>query len=82
MICAELTASGVAVAPVQPADMAGCAVVLIAGSDVAAINSISPPTPSDFAAAWGLGFTLVVTSYLISWPVGALLRFIGWLEPK
>lgn len=81
MICADTPASGtVTVSPVQPADVSTCAVVLIRGSDLDAIRSITPPTPADFAGAWTLGFTLVVMSYLLAWPVGALLRFLGWVR--
>lgn len=79
MICAEATPSGpVTVAPVQPADMATCAVVLITGSELGAIAGIAPPTPAEFAGAWSLGFSLVLMSYLLAWPVGAVLRLVGW----
>lgn len=79
MICASTAADGsVTVAPVQPADMSTCTAVLIAGSDLGAINGIAMPTPADFAGAWGLGFTLVLGSYLLAWPVGAVLRMIGY----
>lgn len=83
MICADAPAGGsITVAPVQPADMATCAVVLIAGSDLGAINGIAMPTPADFAGAWGLGFTLVLGSYLVAWPVGAVLRMVGFVGRK
>lgn len=81
MICAEFSASGPVVASaVQPADVSTCALILVSGSDLDAIRSIAPPTPADFAGAFGLGFGLVVMSYLIAWPVGTLLRFLGWLR--
>lgn len=83
MICAQPDGAGaVVVAASQPADMSTCAVVLIAGSDLGAINGIAMPTPADFAGAWGLGFTLVLGSYLVAWPVGAVLRMVGFVGRK
>lgn len=77
MICAEVNASGAIVqAGTQPADMATCPVVLITGAELSAVTGIAFPAPADFGAAWGLGFTLVVGSYLIAWGAGAVLRFI------
>lgn len=77
MICAEVQPSGViAQAATQPADMATCPVVLITGAELSAVTGIAFPAPADFGAAWGLGFTLVVGSYLIAWGAGAVLRFI------
>lgn len=83
MICAEATPSGpVTVAPVQPMDMSTCAVVLVTGSELGAIAGIAPPTPAEFAGAWFLGFSLVFTSYLLAWPIGAVLRLVGWDVPR
>lgn len=58
--------------------MATCAVVLITGSELSAVNGIAFPSPADFGAAWGVGFSLVVSSYVIGWAVGAVLRFIRY----
>jgi len=83
MICADAPAAGpVTVSASQPADMSTCAAVLIAGSDLGAINGIAMPSPTDFAGAWFLGFALVLGSYLVSWPVGAVLRAVGDLVRK
>ena len=77
MICALPDGSGViTAAPVQPADMSTCAVVLITGDELGAISGITFPTPADFGAAWGVGFTLVVGAYLCGWGAGAVLRFV------
>lgn len=77
MICAEFNTSGQLVATVvQPADLSTCATVLITGSELSAVTGISFPSPADFGAAWGAGFTLVVGSYLIGWAAGAVLRFV------
>lgn len=79
MICAQPDASGVITSTAtQPADMATCAVVLITGSELSAVTGIAFPSPADFGAAWGLGFTLVVSSYVIGWAAGAVLRFIRY----
>lgn len=77
MICAQPDASGVVTSTAtQPADMATCAVVLITGSELSAVNGIAFPSPTDFGTAWAFGFTLVVGSYLIGWAAGAVLRFV------
>lgn len=82
MICAETLAANpdgslpVAVTPTQPADLSTCAVVLVSGSELSAVTGISFPSPVDFGAAWSVGFTLVVGSYIVGWAVGTLLRFI------
>lgn len=77
MICAQPDASGVITAtPSQPADMATCPVVLVTGSELSAVTGIAFPSPADFAAAWSVGFTLVVSSFVIGWYVGVVLRFI------
>ena len=77
MICAEVQSTGaIAQAATQPADMATCPVVLITGAELSAVTGIAFPAPADFAAAWGLGFSLVVGSYLIAWGAGAVLRFL------
>lgn len=78
MICAEVNAGSGAIAPTaaQPADLATCPVVLVTGAELSAVTGISFPSPADFAAAWGVGFSLVVTSYLIGWGAGAVLRFV------
>lgn len=82
MICAELapiadsSASAVITAPTQPADLSECAVILITGQDYGALHTFTIPAPTDAATAWGLGFSLVVTSYLMAWGCGAVLNFI------
>jgi hypothetical protein len=82
VICAELapiaesSASAVITAPTQPADLSECAVVLITGQDFSVLHSFTLPAPTDAMAAWGLGFSLVVTSYLAAWGCGAVLNFI------
>ena len=79
MICAQPDASGVITATTtQPADLSGCAVVLITGSELSAVNGIAFPSPADFGTAWAFGFTLVVSSYVIGWAAGAVLRFIRY----
>lgn len=76
MICATTDAAGAIVtAPVQPADMATCAVVLITGDELGAINGITFPDPAHSAEVWSIGFIMVLTSYLIGWGPGAVLRF-------
>lgn len=76
MICAEFKPiGGLSPTANQPADLATCPVILVTGSDLSAINGIAPPTPTDFGAAWGMGFTLVVGSYVVAWGIGAVLRF-------
>lgn len=75
MICAEFDAGGSLIAsPIQPADLSTCAAVLITGSELSAVNGIAFPSPADFGAAWALGFTLVVSSFVIGWAPGAVLR--------
>lgn len=78
MICAEVNAGSGAIAPTaaQPADLATCPIVLVTGAELSAVTGIAFPSPADFAAAWGVGFTLVVASYVIGWSAGAVLRFI------
>lgn len=77
MICAQPDANGaIVVTPAQPADLSGCPVVLITGSELSAVTGIAFPAPADFAAAWSVGFTLVVSSFVIGWYVGVLLRFM------
>jgi hypothetical protein len=77
MICAQPDASGaITAAPSQPADLSTCPVVLITGSELSAVTGISFPAPADFAAAWSVGFTLVVGSFVIGWYVGVVLRSI------
>lgn len=76
MICAQFDTTGALIAsPIQPADLATCQAVLITGSELSAVTGIAFPSPADFGAAWTLGFTLVVSSYLIGWAPGAVLRF-------
>ncbi|PZQ77137.1 MAG: hypothetical protein DI563_04850 [Variovorax paradoxus] len=79
MICAEVNATTGAITPTpaQPADLATCPVVLVTGSELSAVTGIAFPAPADFAAAWGVGFFLVVASYVIGWGPGAVLRFIS-----
>jgi hypothetical protein len=77
MICAQVNPDGsIASAAVQPADLSTCAVVLVTGSELSAVTGISFPSPADFGTAWAFGFTLVVSSYVIGWAAGAVLRFI------
>lgn len=40
-------------------------------------NGTSLPSAADAAAAWGLGFTFVVGSYVIGWAVGSVVNFIN-----
>lgn len=61
---------------VQPADLSTCAVVLVTGSELSAVTGISFPAPADFATVWAMGFSLVVSSYIIGWGAGSVLRFI------
>jgi len=76
MICAQFDTAGALIAsPIQPADLATCTAVLITGSELSAVTGISIPSPTDFAAAWALGFSLVVSSYILGWAPGVLLRF-------
>ena len=77
MICASTDASGaVIVAPVQPADLSTCAVVLVTGSELSALSSVSFPTPEDAGQVWLWGFSLVFISYLFAWGTGAVVNFI------
>ena len=77
MICASIDSNGVVTATfTQPADLAPCAVVLITGSELSAVTGISFPSPTDFGTVWAIGFSMVITSYLMGWACGAVLRFI------
>ena len=78
MICAEFDANGVLKASsVQPADFAGCSVLLVTGQERDALMGFSFPSPTDFGTAWAWGFSLVVGSYLIGWAAGVVLRCLS-----
>lgn len=78
MICAEFDNAGFLVASsFQPADIAGCPVLLVTGQERDALMGFSFPAPADFGTAWAWGFSLVVGSYLIGWAAGVVLRFLN-----
>lgn len=78
MICAAVSPTGVITAmPVQPADLSGCGVVLVTGSELSAVTGIAFPSPADFGTAWGMGFSLVVGTFIIAWGAGAVLRMFS-----
>lgn len=78
MLCAELVATDagyvVRQSGAQPADPSGCALVLVEGGDVAALQLFKTPTATEFAVAWAWGFSLVVGVYVAAWAAGALLN--------
>jgi len=75
MICADVSQAGAIVAAaVQPADLAGCAVVLITGQELSALTGVAFPSPADFGTVWGIGFSLVVGTFCMAWGAGAVLR--------
>lgn len=82
MICAQALpplADGthpLAVTASQPADLSTCAYVLVSGPEIAIASGLTVPSPADFAAAWGWGFTAVLGSYLLAWGAGTVLRFV------
>ncbi|MEW6706475.1 MAG: hypothetical protein AB1430_16635 [Pseudomonadota bacterium] len=82
MICAEvIPASASAPAtfsPVasQPLDMTACEAVILTGQDAGIAALFSFPSATDLGTAFGVGFTLVVSGYLIGWAVGSVLNFI------
>jgi hypothetical protein len=81
LICAQFGVAGpdgslpLVTTPVQPADLSTCAVVLVTGSELSALTGIAFPAPADFGEVWGFGFVMVVSSYVIGWGAGAVLRF-------
>lgn len=78
MICASIDSQGfVLSASTQPADMSACSVVLVTGAELGSLTAFAVPTPSQFAAAWGWGFSLVVGTYVIAWGIGSVLRFLS-----
>lgn len=81
MLCAEfvMTDAGAVLrpTPVQPADVTGCPVVVMQGSDTALLSVFKTPTPTDFASAWVWGFSLVVGSFVIAWGAGAVVNFVN-----
>ena len=83
MICAEVVDQG-ASAPVvfspaasQPADVSTCSAVVLTGADTGALATFAFPSADDAGQAWSLGFVLVVSSYVIGWGPGAILRFFN-----
>ncbi len=82
MICAEFVtdaAGQVTLRPtaVQPLDLSACQAVLATGADSGAISLFSYPSPDQAAAAWVLGFSLVIVSFVTAWGVGAVINLIN-----
>lgn len=74
MQCAEIRPDGsVAVAASQPVDVSMCTAVVMTPSDAGVFFSM--PTPENFAAAWGVGFTVPLALYLVAHSVGRLIHF-------
>lgn len=74
MQCAEIRADGsVAVAQSQPVDVSACTAVVMTPADAGVFFSM--PTSGEFAAAWGVGFIVPCSLYLVAHAVGRLVHF-------
>lgn len=79
-ICVEFNIDGVLAVVAGSLPIAQCpAFVLIEAADyqqiVMANNLFALPASQDFAAAWGVGFVLPVTLYLVTWAVASVVNF-------
>lgn len=83
VICAELVSvNGVqSVSPTasQPADMSSCALVVMVGTDTAALSAFAFPSSVDAGVVWTMGFCLVVMGYVAAYPIGLILSM---LDPR
>ena len=84
MICADqVTISGVVTfspSASQPADVYGCAAVILTGTDTSALSIFAFPTTPDAAGVWFIGFSMVVISWLLAKAVGIVLNFLDHLR--
>lgn len=84
MICADqVTVGGVSTfspSASQPAEMSGCYAVILTGTDTSALSIFAFPPAADLGQIWVIGFSMVLTSYLLAKAVGMVVNFIDHLR--
>lgn len=78
-LCVQIVAGVVQALPEQPANLSTCAYILQTGSEF--LGPYQPlfvvPPAAELGQAFGVGFTLPMTGYLVAWCVGCLVNMLN-----